>query len=256
MSEGSGEYSMEPIPSLKILKYIFYDQFNLKIKQKKCTNPEIQVKLTEHLSNYQVTLKPNQSLLETTYTVFDLETTGFFPRIGDEIVSIGAIKMNGNEIINQFYKVINPINEVPEYIYSLTGLTKEQINKGITFQEAFFKLLKFSENTVLVAHPASFDVHFLQEMAKRWGILNYTPTFIDSYFIANYLQPKSNNKLDNLVSQFQIEQKRRHHALNDAKMTSEVFAELLFLLSKEGVHSIRDYSQIKSKKKGRLFISS
>lgn len=244
---------MEPIPSLKIIKYVFYDQFDFekKIKTKHCSDLHNSIETVLH--KYQSSLNRSQQLVNTTFTVFDLETTGFYPKLGDEIVSIGAIKMNVNEMkfSEHFYTVVSPIGDVPEYIFSLTGLSEEEIRQGITFQEAFLKFLEFSKNTILVAHPASFDIHFLEVLAKRWRINHFSPSFIDSYFLANYLMPRQNNKLDSLVSYFQIEEKQRHHALNDAQMTSEIFEKLLLLLKNRGVHSLDDYFQIKGKKKGR-----
>lgn len=228
----------------------------MKTKQGKRLNEKFQKEIINQLRNDKMTLPLKQNLEETTFTVFDLETTGFFPKLGDEIVSIGAIKMNVKEMKfpEHFYEVVSPICEVPDYIYSLTGLTKDQLANGRTFQEAFLKFLKFSEDTILVAHPASFDVHFLQVMARRWGFPMYQPLFIDSYFLANFLQPKLNNKLDGLVSYFNIEPKERHHALNDAQMTAEVFSKLLQMLKEMEIHTFEDYLNIRGKKKGKLMI--
>ncbi|OIJ12811.1 hypothetical protein BKP35_09555 [Anaerobacillus arseniciselenatis] len=247
---------MEPIPSLRVLKYLFYDRFSTFYQQKKRMNPHLRNIVSQQLAQYHVNLSLEQSLMETTFTVFDLETTGFYPKLGDEIVSVGAIKMNVNEIKfpEHFYEIVSPIGEVPNNIYSLTGLSEEQVSNGKTFDEVFSKFLKFSEGTVLVAHPASFDVNFLQVMAKRWQLGLFQPTFIDSYYIANYLRPKKNNKLDGLVSYFNIENKQRHHALNDAQMTAEVFTQLLYLLQEKGIDTLGDYLKLRGKKKGDLLI--
>jgi DNA polymerase III subunit epsilon len=245
---------MEPIPSLRIIKYFLYDYFHIKRGQRQKYSKELHDEITKELLTIYPTISPKQSFQETTYTVFDLETTGFFPKLGDEIVSIGAIKINVNEIRfpEHFYEVISPIGEVPDAIYSLTGLAKEQVENGSSFQEAFLKFLQFSKDTILVAHPASFDVHFLQVMAKQWGFPHFNPLFIDSYFLANFLQPKVNNKLDGLISYFNIDRKERHHALNDAQMTAEIFIKLLALLAEKDVHNFEDYLKIRGKKKGKL----
>ena len=247
---------MEPIPSIRVLKYLFYDRFSSLYQQKKRTNPQLRIDVSKQLADYPVCLSLNQSLMETTYTVFDLETTGFYPKLGDEIVSVGAIKLNVNEMKfpEHFYEIISPIGDVPDQIYSLTGLSEEQVNNGKSFDEVFSKFLNFSKGTVLVAHPASFDVPFLQVMAKRWQLPHFQPTFIDSYYIANYLRPKKNNKLDGLVSYFNVEHKERHHALNDAQMTAEVFTNLLYLLHEKGIHTLEDYLKLRGKKKGKLLV--
>lgn len=244
---------MEPVPSLKIIKYVLYDQFLYKKKQQERFTEQALLKdLTPFMNGFDF-LSMEQNLFETTWTVFDLETTGFFPNLGDEIVSIGAIKLNVSEMKfeEHFYEVVSPICEVPNYIFDLTGLDEQQVRSGKLFPEAFLKFLQFSQNTILVAHPASFDVHFLQVMAKRWGLPKYKPLYLDSYFLANFLRPKQNNKLDPLVSYFGIEQKERHHALNDAQMTAEVFKKLLGMLQQKEIHTFEDLAKIKGNKKGR-----
>lgn len=248
---------MGTIPSIRILKYFFWDYFILQRQHRKKRNPLLVSEIKEKLNRTSSTFLPQQSLLETTFTVFDLETSGFFPQIGDEIVSIGAIKINAaSEKIEEdnFYEVVSPLGKVPEEIYSLTGLTKQQLVNGSAFDAAFLKFLEYSKGTILVAHPASFDIHFLKVMLKRWGIVNFNPEFIDSYFLANYLQPQGKNKLDQLVVRFDVDQKERHHALNDAIMTAEIFLKLLYLLQKNGIHTLEDYFKLKGKKKGKLSV--
>lgn len=241
---------MEKISSYRILKYLFYERFVLQNKIRKCFNFELRKEIAKS-DSFWTNIPAGKSLLETTFTVFDLETTGFFPTLGDEIVSIGAIKMNVNEMkfSEHFYEVVTPIKKVPEHICTLTGLTKEQINNGKSFQEAYLNFLNFSKDTVLVAHPASFDVHFLKVLTKRWRIADFKPLFIDSYSMANLVRPQKNNKLDELVLHFNIEQQERHHALNDAQMTAEVFTKLLYLLREKEIHTLEDYYALSEKKK-------
>lgn len=246
---------MDQLSSIRILKYFLWDYFVLKSQQKKKNNPQLVRVIKEKLNEGNVIFLPQQSLLETTFTVFDLETSGFFPKLGDEVISIGAIKINAaTQKIEQenFYEVVSPIGKVSEGIYSLTGLTKQQLNNGTSFEAAFLKFLQYSKGTILVAHPASFDINFLQIMLKRRGIVNFNPEFIDSYFLANYLQPNGKNKLDQLVALFNIDKKERHHALNDAIMTAEIFLKLLYLLQKKRVHTLEDYFKLKGKKKGEF----
>ena len=47
-------------------------------------------------------------LLEQTYVVFDLETTGLYPNSGDSIIEIGAVKIKNGEIIDRYDELINP----------------------------------------------------------------------------------------------------------------------------------------------------
>src|SRR5690242_16720753 len=62
--------------------------------------------------------KPNVlhvPLEELSVVVFDLETTGFLPNHGDEIISIGAVRVKGEEINTgeQFYSLVQVNQTVP-----------------------------------------------------------------------------------------------------------------------------------------------
>ena len=47
-------------------------------------------------------------LLEETYVIFDLETTGLDPKDGNSIIEIGAVRVKNNEIIDRFDELIDP----------------------------------------------------------------------------------------------------------------------------------------------------
>lgn len=188
---------------------------------------------------------------DLSFTVFDLETTGFFPKIGDEVISIGAVKINLNHISfpEQFYEVVRPVKMPSKQIRELTGLSAAQIKSGKPFPSAMLNFLDFSRHTILVAHPASFDVHFLYELAKRWGLPPYLPRAVDSYELANYIFPKEKNSLDQLIFKLEVENKLRHHALNDAFMTAEIFSKLMDELKNRGIHTLKEYKEAGAHKK-------
>ncbi|WP_096435222.1 3'-5' exonuclease [Alteribacter populi] len=186
------------------------------------------------------------SLDELTFTVFDLETTGFFPRMGDEVISIGAMKVNANHIKfpEHFYEVVRPFKPVSDDVTELTGLSRKDIKEGEPFLVGFFRFVQFMSNTVIVAYPASFDVVFLKELSKRWGLSKFNPYFVDAYEIANYLYPNEKNSLDHLIKRLGIEKRMRHHALNDAHMTAEVFMYLVDELKKKEIYTYGDLQKI------------
>ncbi|TMW73372.1 3'-5' exonuclease [Alteribacter natronophilus] len=196
-------------------------------------------------------MKPDESVITTslddlTYTVFDLETTGFYPRMGDEVISIGAMKVNANHIRfpEHFYEVVRPFKPVPDDVLKLTGLTSAEIRQGEAFLISFFRFVEFASNTVLVAYPASFDVVFLQELTRRWGLKQFTPYYIDAQKVADYLYPNEKNSLDRIISRLGVKNRQRHHALNDAHMTADVFLYLIEELKKRNITTYRQLSDI------------
>lgn len=170
-----------------------------------------------------------EDLRSCTFTIFDLETTGFFPNMGDEIISIGAIKVKNFEILydEAFYTIMKPINKIPKTVEELTGLSGEILAKAQSFPVGIRKFLDYCEGSILVAHPATFDIEFMKTVLNQWNFPNFSVDFLDSHLIANDLYTGERNYLDNLVERFKISERERHHALNDAVMTANVFIKLL-----------------------------
>ncbi|WP_281730449.1 3'-5' exonuclease [Metabacillus endolithicus] len=79
----------------------------------------------------------------------------------------------------------------------------------------------------MVAHPATFDIEFMKTVLNQWNFPNFSVDFLDSHLMANDLFTEERNYLDNLIERFNISERERHHALNDAVMTANVFIKLL-----------------------------
>ncbi|WP_062513736.1 PolC-type DNA polymerase III [Halobacillus sp. KGW1] len=223
---------------LQIIKYIFFEKPMYHFKIKPFLKWNIYQSLEETLSLYEKDTRFHQKKLEELdFTIFDLETTGFFPEIGHEIISIGAIRLNGLHACRsrKFHQIIRPIRPVNNQTLRLTGLTKQQLMDASPFIEGFTNFLEFSEGSVLVAHPAKFDMRFLRAMLKRWKLPDYEPHVLDSQIMAQWLLPHVKHQLDPLLKYVGIDKRERHHALNDAIMTAELFQ---FLLSKALNHKI------------------
>jgi len=214
-----------------IMKYYLWDRYCIKRKINKARKNTNYMEAATSIRSlyYKQNLFPPERLNECSFTIFDLETTGFFPEIGDEIISIGAVKINKLHIdYNQtFYKIISPLRKVSKQTKKLTGLEDCDLLRGEQFPNVFSEFLTFSRDSILVAHPSSFDINFIKQMCAFWGLPCPIPNWIDSHSLANYHFPTQKNYLDQLIGRYNITQLERHHALNDAVMTAEIFVKLL-----------------------------
>ncbi|MGJ9381627.1 3'-5' exonuclease [Salipaludibacillus sp. CF4.18] len=234
------------ISVLKIIKYLIYDRFHFeKSKDQWIENhQETYDVLCEKMNQSAETSFPaDERLQDLSFTVFDLETTGFFPRAGDEIISIGAVKITVSDLglSKQFYQIVSPIKKPSNEVKLLIDMTQKQIDRGKAFPESLNDFLSFADQSILVAYPASFDVPFLQELSKRWNMPTGNLPHIDCHKLAQYLYPNEKNTLDHLVKKFGIVQQERHHALNDALMTAEVFQFLIEELIQRGITTLQEY---------------
>jgi len=214
-----------------ILKYYLWDRFFINARMNTAQKNIKYQNAVSSIQNlyYEQNLLPPERLDECSFTIFDLETTGFFPEIGHEIISIGAVKVNNLQIDynHTFYKVINPLRRVSKQTKKLTGLEDHILLQGERFPTIFSEFLTFSKNSILVAHPSSFDLNFLKRVCASWNLPCHIPNWIDSHSLANDQFPSQNNYLDQLIDRYNVAQLDRHHALNDAMMTAEIFIELL-----------------------------
>ncbi|MBN8207869.1 3'-5' exoribonuclease [Bacillus sp. NTK071] len=206
----------------KLLRYYIYDRIRWKKRIKSDQSLPAYAQLTDSLQSYQESSSRY-------FTVFDLETTGFYPALGDEVISIGAVKIDlveGCILEESFYRIVRPIHKVPRFVRQLTGLSIGEIRAGWSFIEALDDFLTFSRGTTLIAHPVKFDVYFLQTLSQKWDLPDYLPPYLDSEALAKEIFPKSNPQLDSLIRKLNIERHERHHALNDARMTAELCLKL------------------------------
>lgn len=71
--------------------------------------------LQREINNDEKLFLPLQQLQ---FTVFDIETTGFYPEQGDQIISLGALKVREGKIFEdtQFYSLIYTNQDIPPEI--------------------------------------------------------------------------------------------------------------------------------------------
>lgn len=162
--------------------------------------------------------------------VADLETTGFSPYSGDEIISIGAVRVTGAGVAEEgtFYTEVNPKRTIPEEIVRLTGITNEQAACAPELIDALRNFLEFVGKRLLLVHGSSHDKSFLNSALWRTSKIALTHRLLDTMMIAKWLHPRlSGYGLDELLALYQIPLLKRHHALDDALMTAQLWLRML-----------------------------
>lgn len=156
------------------------------------------------------------------YVVFDLETTGFDPKL-DRIIEIGALKYQNNELVDELSILVNPGVPIPEIITAITGINDELVKKASKIEEALPEFLDFIDNLPLVAHNARFDLAFIEENIIRLGLNMITNTNIDTVPLARkYIKGVYNHKLETLKKYFQLPYSS-HRSVEDCRTTNYVY---------------------------------
>lgn len=185
------------------------------------------------------------TLAETTFVVIDLETTGGSPSIA-KITEIGAVKVRGGEVIQEFQTLVNPEISIPPFITVLTGIANAMVIQAPKIGEAFFSLLEFigsEKEVVLIAHNSPFDIGFLKAAAESLNVAWPKYQVLDTARISRYVLSKdevSNFKLASLANFFDATTYPDHRALSDARATVDVFHGVLERLGSMGVFTLSD----------------
>ncbi len=178
----------------------------------------------------------NQTLDEL-YVVFDIETTGFTPG-KDHITEIGAVKIKNGEIIDRYSTFVNPRVPIPQHISELTGITDEMVKDAPNVETVIPEFLSFVEDSVLVAHNASFDTGFIYYYAGQMG-LPVSHTVLDTLGLSRLLLPElSKHKLNLVADYLEVSLENHHRAIDDAVATAEVFIKLSNRLRKLDIYTL------------------
>jgi len=181
--------------------------------------------------------------LDDAYVVFDLETTGL-SAVHNQIIEIGAVKVEQGKIRERFSTFVNPKVPIPFEIEQLTGISDEMVLKAPVIEDILPDFLKFCEGCVLIAHNASFDAGFIEENCKRQGIVTDF-TVGDTVSMARILLPTlSKFKLDHVAKALQIPLENHHRAVDDAACTAEIFLKFIEMLKARDITDLDALNQM------------
>lgn len=160
--------------------------------------------------------------------VFDFETTGLSPDMGDRSIEIGAVLIEGGKITDRFQQLMNPGMRIPLFIENLTGITNAMIKESRRNAEVMSDFYDFIGGHNLVAHNASFDERFLRAEFRR--IKKYCSSGIACSLLAarRIFQHAPNHQLATLAQYKNLPSEGIYHrALADAEVTAHLWISLL-----------------------------
>lgn len=176
--------------------------------------------------------------LDSTYVVFDIETTGL-SILNNKIIEIGAVKIEKGEIIDRFSSFINPEEDLPEIIKDLTGITDDMLKDEKKYEEVIPKFIDFIGDSVLVAHNADFDVPFLKTWCKKLGI-SLDNKVLDTIPLSKLIyKGLKKYKLDSICKHLGINLLNHHRAIDDAKATGDILVNIFKELKEKEIFDLK-----------------
>ena len=196
-----------------------------------------------------------RTLVETTFAVLDLETSGGSPRLGAGITEIGVVKVKGGQVLGTFQSFVDPGHSLPVFITQLTGISDEMLISAPFIDEilpTLFDFLGSANETVVVAHNSPFDLSFLKAAAKAHEMDWPDYLTVDTARLARAVLDRDeviNCKLSTLADYFGATTSPNHRALEDAMATVDVLHGLIERLAGFNVHSFEQMRNFPSRKK-------
>lgn len=185
----------------------------------------------------------DQSLLsQLIYTVFDTETTGLQPAEGDEIISIGALRIVNGRLLHQesFEQLVRPRHPLSEESIGVHGITHNMLVDQPLIETVLPQFHRFAEGTVLIAHNAAFDMRFLQMQEERTGV-RFTQPVLDTLLLSQVVHPhQQQHTLEAIAARLGVAIIGRHTALGDAIVAGEVFLRIIPLLAEKGIRTLKE----------------
>lgn len=162
---------------------------------------------------------------EQEYVVVDVETTGGNAQ-WNRVTEIGAVKVKGNRIIDEWSTLLHPGRPIPKKIVELTGITDEMVADAPRFEDIAEEFLEFLGDCVFTAHRAAFDFAFIQTEFGRVDIDFRAPTLCTVVAMKRYFPGLPSYGLARLCDTFGIELASHHRALCDAKATAALLLKI------------------------------
>lgn len=170
--------------------------------------------------------KYNNKILSHKIVVFDIETTGLNTDL-DQIIELGAVKIEGGNIIEKFSTFVKPTIEIPYEVTEITHITNEMVADAPSIETVIKKFYEFSRDSVLCGHNIiNFDIKFIKRFGSYFD-LDFDNDIIDTMNEARNSKLKiSRFNLGTVTKALGIQLVGAHRAWNDAFATAQVLLKL------------------------------
>ena len=158
------------------------------------------------------------------YIAFDVETPN---RYNSRMSAIGISVVEGGQITDEFYSLVDPEQPFDWFNTQLTGISEESVADAPTFPELWPRIEPLLSSGILAAHNASFDVGVL-----RHCLCDYCIDWKDSAkglctaTMGRSLLPGISHKLNDMCDYYGI-CLNHHRADSDSHACAEILIRYL-----------------------------
>ena len=163
-----------------------------------------------------------EPLTNITFVAFDVETTGLSRK--DRVIEIAAVKFRGTTEIAAASWLINPGIPIPKSAQRVHGITDSMVKGSPAFAEVFTNFLVFADDSILLAHNASYDARMINQEVARLDLTAPTNAVADTLRLSRIWFPEiESHSLKSVLTHLEMTQKEGHRALSDTRDVMRLF---------------------------------
>jgi DNA polymerase-3 subunit epsilon len=160
----------------------------------------------------------------------DVETTGLEAIRGHRVIEVGAVRVEGGKIIEEFHSFIQTYRIISIGATKIHRITNAMMIGQPHPEVVYPALQEFIGESPLVAHNAIFDRTFLQREFKRLG-MDMNNRMICTLEMSRQRFPDLPDHRLETVARHVLGQLparvKLHRALDDAKMTAKIWISMV-----------------------------
>lgn len=182
------------------------------------------------------------------FIAIDFETANGWNRAS--ACAIGIVEVKDGVVINEYFSLINPMDDFDPYNITIHGITPEMVENEPTFAEVWGQINHYFNGNIIVAHNASFDMSVLRYCLNAFNINFPDFNYACSYLLGKRIYPGlPSYRLNYIYDYLKLGTFNHHDALEDSRAASLLF---LNYLTKEKENDIEILSNKYEYKLGRL----
>ncbi|MGL5978141.1 MAG: PolC-type DNA polymerase III [Erysipelotrichaceae bacterium] len=181
--------------------------------------------------NLTIVKHPDERVLaEAQYCVLDLETTGLSSQY-DHIIEFGGQIIEQRSLSEKTLQCfVKPPVPVSAFTTSLTGITQQDVDGGLSLEAALDKILAFIGDRVIIAHNAAFDMSFLNDKLISLGRKPLSNPVIDTLDLSRWIhREKKGHRLGIVARIYGVayDDETAHRADYDTQVLAQIYLKMM-----------------------------
>lgn len=153
----------------------------------------------------------------------DIETSGASYK-NSRIIEIAIIRVENNQIVDEYRTLVNPRTRLPNFITQITGITDDDLQGAPFFEEIAASVHAITQGAIFIAHNVQFDLSFIKRHMQECGY-GFNPKLLCMVRLSRALYPYyKGHSLDKIVRRHSIKVENRHRAYGDATALKDFVA--------------------------------